>query len=360
LERIMDPIRLAETGWLPRWLLHAGIHVGFAFGLRRQYAVPLDERCAARRELLRRFDQAPIAIRTVDPNQQHYELPTAFFRRVLGPWLKYSSCYWPKGVETLAQAEEAMLALTCQRAGIEDGMTVLDLGCGWGSLTLWIASHYPHCHVVATSNSRTQTAYIREQAEARGLSHVQTRVTDVSAENALLALGALTPGGSYDRIVSVEMFEHMKNYRRLLACLAALLRPGGRLFVHHFCHRELLYEFDADGDQIADDWMATHFFSGGTMPSADLLPRYQEDLRLIDTWCVGGLHYARTLRAWLDRFDAQRDEIRALMAETYGAAEATRWLMRWWLFFAVCERIFRHRRGQEYFVGHYLFERPSS
>jgi cyclopropane-fatty-acyl-phospholipid synthase len=312
---------------------------------RKRYRRPVEERNADKRALIAKLRAGPVAIHTDAPNAQHYEVPTEFFQRVLGPRLKYSCCYWPAGVETLAEAEEAMLALTCERARLEDGMTILDLGCGWGSLSLWIAEHYPRCRVLALSNSRTQVAHIEDQCAQRGLPNLEARVADVSRWEG---------DGPFDRVLSVEMFEHMKNYEALLARVASWLRPGGLLFVHIFSHREFAYEFDpAD----RGNWMAQTFFSGGTMPSDDLLLHFQRDLHVVDHWQFDGTHYGKTLRAGSDRLGRNRSAARRALARTYGEQDAARWLVNWRLFFNGCDAVWRLRRGQEYLVSHYLFER---
>lgn len=342
----MSYFRLVERGLLPDWLLRWAIRAGLAWGRWRRSRLSAEQRHAEKRALLHKFDASPIAIHTDDANVQHYELPSAFFQLVLGPWLKYSCCYWPPGVEDLKHAEEAMLQLTCQRAEIEDGMEVLELGCGWGSLCLWMAEHYPRCRITAISNSRTQKVYVDDQCRQRGLTNVEVITANVAE---------WLPDGQFDRVVSVEMFEHMKNYRLLMARIAQVLRPGGKLFVHIFSHREHAYEFDASDP---NNWMARTFFAGGTMPSDDLLLNYQQHLHLVDHWVLDGTHYARTLRAWLDKLDTQKPRVREIMAATYGADQASKWLNSWRLFFLANEMAWGSAGGREFLVSHYLFEEP--
>jgi cyclopropane-fatty-acyl-phospholipid synthase len=293
------------------------------------------------------FESGPITVNADDANRQHYELPPEFFEAVLGPRLKYSCCYWPTGVTGLAQAEEAMLELTAERAGLCDGQDILDLGCGWGSLALWAAERYPSSRVLAMSNSNAQRGFIENLRGQRGLGNLEVATAEV---------GRFEPQRRFDRVVSLEMFEHARNHRALLDRVAGWLKPQGRLFVHVFCHRRHLYAFEPAGD---GGWMARHFFSGGVMPSWDYLTRYQGSLSLVDRWEVGGRHYSTTLRAWLDNLDRNRGRVMPLIEATYGHERASLWFARWRVFFMACEETFSLDSGRAYFVAHYLFSKTT-
>lgn len=295
---------------------------------------------------LERWQQAlgtgPIAPAPESANRQHYEVATDFFRTVLGPRLKYSCCYWPPGVGTLADAELAALDLYRARAGIADGMRVLDLGCGWGSLALWLAEVSPETHVTAVSNSATQREFIQGAARSRGLANLVAITADVNS---------FEPDRRFDRVVSVEMFEHMRNYRALLARIRGWLNPGGRLFAHVFAHRRYTYGFEPGG---AGDWVARHFFSGGLMPGRDLIPRFCEDFELERQWWWDGRHYQLTAESWLARMDARRDCVLGILAAAYGPGDAKRWYNRWRLFFIACAEQWGYAGGREWGVAHYL------
>jgi cyclopropane-fatty-acyl-phospholipid synthase len=317
--------RVIASDALPEQLIRLGIRATLAARLRREHARGPE----AKEAFIEGLQRSPIALVPAKPNEQHYEVPAEFFELVLGPRLKYSSCYWPRGVGTLAEAEDAMLALTCERARIEDGQSILDLGCGWGSFTLYAAERFPRARITAVSNSRLQ----REWIEARAPANVEVITADANE---------LRLDRRFDRVVSVEMFEHMRNYEALLALVGGLLHADGLLFVHVFCHRELAYPYDRG-------WMARRFFTGGTMPSADLLPRFDRDLGLAASWLVDGRHYARTAEAWLERLRAHEDQI----STRFGRA----FLAEWRVFFLACAELWGYRGGAEWLVAHYLFER---
>lgn len=332
-------IEAMERGWVPEPLIRVGIRRLLGQRLRTQSGQSSLTRLQAE------LEDSPIALHTDKANAQHYELPAEFFRRIMGRHMKYSACYWPEGVTTLDAAEAAMLALTSERADIHDGQAILELGCGWGSLTLWLAEHYPRSTVTAVSNSHPQRRFIERACAERGLNNVQVITADMND---------FSIDRRFDRVVSVEMFEHMRNYRELMARIAGWLRPDGALFVHVFSHREQAYPFETEGD---DNWMGKYFFTGGLMPSRDLLPRFQDDLRLEDQWHLNGRHYQRTCEAWLANQYRHRDAIMAVFRDTYGPADAARWFQRWKVFFLACAELFGYRGGEEWGVSHYRFRR---
>ncbi len=297
-----------------------------------------------RRELL----SSPLAIHTKAANEQHYEVPAEYFLECLGKNLKYSSCYWPRQDMTLDEAEEEALRITCERAEIKDGMRILELGCGWGSLTLYMAGKFPTSTVVAVSNSSSQKAFIDSEARARGLANVMVLTRDVAQ---LESLALEFP--SFDRVMSIEMFEHFKNYEFLLSKVSDVLTPGGKLFVHIFSHKNFNYHFETDGD---DNWMGKYFFTGGQMPAHHLLPSFQKHLTLKTMWMWDGTHYERTLEAWLAKMDEKKEKIWPIFERTYGK-DATQWWNRWRVFYMACAELFGYDGGKEWGVSHYLFEK---
>ena len=321
-------------------------------GIRRLLKARLAEMrsgdAAATAELTQAFvnelRNAPLALLPEKANEQHYEVPAAFFAAVLGSHRKYSSCVWPEGVNTLAQAEAAALAATCERAVLADGQQVLELGCGWGSLSLWMAERYRGSEITALSNSHSQREYIEAQAAQRGLTNVRVITRDMND---------FDTAARFDRIVSVEMFEHLRNWPQAFARVARWLNPQGRFFMHVFAHRGAPYAFV---ERDASDWMSRHFFSGGMMPSDDLALHCQDDLRLLQRWRWDGTHYQRTSEAWLRNMDEQREALWPLFESTYGA-DAAVWWTRWRLFFMSVAELFGYDAGQQWWVSHYLFEK---
>lgn len=339
-----QPLGLAERGYLPDALIRFGIRRKLARKLRAEAQQGAEDSLDG---FVAQLDAAPLALATDQANAQHYEVPTAYFRHALGPRLKYSSAYWPAGVTTLERAEEAMLRLTVERAGIAPGQRVLELGCGWGSFLLYAAEQQPDSRFTGLSNSRTQRAYILESARERGLDNVEVITADINA---------FDTQERYDRIVSIEMFEHLRNYREILRRTASWLEPQGQLFVHIFTHRRIAYPFTAGS--AGADWMAQLFFTGGTMPSDDLLLRFQDDLALQAHWRLNGRHYQKTLEAWLERHDQAREPVLKLFAETYGDShQAQLWYERWRLFYLACSELFGYRKGREWQVSHYRFSK---
>jgi cyclopropane-fatty-acyl-phospholipid synthase len=297
-------------------------------------------------EFIRHMRESPIAIATADANAQHYEVPPGFFELALGKRLKYSSGFYATPATTLDEAEEGMLALSCERAALADGQDILELGCGWGSLTLWMAERYPRARITAVSNSRDQRAFILERAKARGFPNVSVVTADMNV---------FDPRETFDRVVSVEMFEHMRNWPLLLSRIATWLRAEGRLFLHVFSHREVTYPFEA---RDASDWMAREFFTGGLMPSDGLLGHFQDDLAIEEHWRVDGTHYEKTANDWLANLDRRRDEALGILGRTYGPARARERFWAWRLFFLACAECWGYRGGTEWIVSHYRLKRP--
>jgi cyclopropane-fatty-acyl-phospholipid synthase len=334
-------VALAESGKIPDSVIRAGMR-GLISQRRRQVRKLNGGDVNAFVEMM---DASPIALVPDRANEQHYEVPAEFFAQVLGRHRKYSSCFWSEGAETLDDAEEAALEVTCRRAAIKDGQQVLDLGCGWGSLSLWIAGHCPNSFVTSVSNSASQCTFIEQQAERLGLDNIRVITADMNE---------FSCEKNFDRIVSVEMFEHMRNYRAMYQKIAALLKEDGYFFMHIFCHRDAPYEFVDAGPA---DWMSRHFFSGGIMPSADLPFHFQDNLKIIHRWSWSGQEYCRTAAAWLANMDRRKHTIMPILAGVYGSNDAAIWWMRWRMFFLAVSELFAAESGAEWHIGHYLFQR---
>ena len=338
-------ISWTESGLVPDSVIRSGIRRLLERKSREILSGDAAHAARVLNDFVDMMNSSPVALVPDLANEQHYEVPAAFFEQVLGTHRKYSCCYWPADVANLDEAESAALSITTARAEISDGMKILDLGCGWGSLSLWLAEHFPGAAITAVSNSSSQRDYILAQAQERDIDNLEVLVCDMNEFEA---------PERYNRVVSIEMFEHMRNYQELFGRIRRWLLPDGKFFMHIFCHRTTPYEYI---DKGPSDWMSRHFFSGGIMPSVDLPLRFPRDLNIEKSWRWNGMHYAKTCRAWLENQDARRNEVLPVLVETYGAENAERWFMRWRMFFMACEELFRYDGGDEWFVGHYLFTR---
>jgi cyclopropane-fatty-acyl-phospholipid synthase len=342
MKQIID---LMERGLVPDVLVRSGIRRMNRMRLRQEHKVDPVSQLAAKMDFMDTLRSDSVAVETAAANRQHYEVPAAFFETILGKHMKYSCCLWSGLTSTLTEAEEAALDLVAQRAQIEDGMVVMDLGCGWGSFSLWLCRQFPRCHVVAVSNSSSQREFIQGRCEEQGIENLRVVTTDVNTFEA---------DRKFDRIVSIEMFEHMRNYQQLLHRLATWLKSGGKLFVHIFTHKEYAYLFETDGE---DNWMGRYFFTGGLMPSDDLLLYFQDDLIAEDHWRLSGTHYQKTAECWLSNMDHSKPKIVQLFESVYGPEKARLWFQRWRIFFMACSELWGYRNGTQWFVSHYLFRK---
>lgn len=336
---------LIEKNKLPDFVLRTGIRKLLKQRLDDEMAGDAEGQQSVFNRLLEELKNSPIAINTEDANQQHYEVPTAFYQYCLGKHLKYSSGYWNKGVNDIDTSEADMLELTCERAELQEGQHVLELGCGWGSLSLYMSARFPSSTFTVVSNSATQKAYIDETAKQRGINNLTVVTADMNT---------FQIEQQFDRVVSVEMFEHMRNYKLLLQKVSGFLKPEGKLFVHIFTHQTLAYKFEIKDET---DWMSKYFFTGGIMPSNHLLFYFNDDMNVERHWVVNGTHYSKTSEAWLQNMDGHKKEIIPLFEATYGKNQAVRWWVYWRLFYMACAELFGYNNGNEWMVCHYLFKK---
>ncbi|KAL9268201.1 (S)-coclaurine N-methyltransferase-like protein [Drosera capensis] len=334
-----------EQNLLPDAVIRRLTRLLLAGRLRSGYTPSAELQLAGLVDFAHSLREMPIAIQADKPKVQHYDLPTSFFKLVLGEHLTYSCCYFAEKSTSLDDAEKAMLAMYCERSQLQDGHTVLDVGCGWGSLSLYIAQKFSNCKVTGICKSQTQKAHIEEQCRDRQLQNVEIIVADISA---------FEMEASYDRIFSIGMFEHMKNYRDLLKKLSSWMKHDSLLFVHFFCHKTFAYHFE---DVSEYDWITRYFFTGGTMPSASLLLYFQDDVSIVDHWLVNGNHYALISEEWLKRMDRNLSSIRPIMGSTYGKESAVKWTVYWRTFFIAVAELFGYNNGEEWMVAHSLFKK---
>lgn len=339
-------IELAEQGKLPDFLLRGGAKCLVGLRLLQERERNAARQAQKKEQLISLLKSAPVAVEQQAANEQHYEVPAAFYQYALGPNRKYSCCYWPEGASGLAEAEDASLQQICDRAEIKDGMEILELGCGWGSLSLWLARRYPNARITGVSNSNSQRQYIEQEIQRSGLTNLNILTADIVE---------LSLDKQFDRVVSIEMFEHMRNYQALLEKVSRWLKSDGKLFVHVFCHKEFAYFFETEG---SSNWLGKYFFTGGIMPSRDLFQHFQQHFLVSNVWDLSGTHYEKTANAWLENLDANKGKAMEVLRQTYGS-EAEIWFNRWRLFFIACAELFGFNGGAQWGVVHYLFDKKS-
>jgi len=337
--------KLIENNNVPDVLLRQGIRRLLKQRLADENKGDVEAQQAHLMQLITQLKASPIAVNTAEANEQHYEVPTQFYQYCLGKHLKYSSGYWNPGVTDIDTSEQDMLELTCKRAGLQTGQKVLELGCGWGSLSLFMSAKFPESTFTVLSNSRTQKEYIDAQAKERGIKNLTVVTADINV---------FSIDETFDRVVSVEMFEHMRNYQLLMGKVASFLKPDGKLFIHIFTHKEYAYLFEVKDET---DWMSKYFFTGGIMPSDDLMFYFNDHLNVEQHWHVNGTHYGKTSEAWLSNMDNHKAQIMPLFETTYGKKEALKWWVYWRLFYMACAELWNFNNGNEWIVSHYLFRK---
>lgn len=336
--------KIVSKGLLPDFVVRKGINTLLKKRLDDEYGTSFDYAESKRHQLVTELKESPVAIETDKANDQHYMVPPEFFLNALGNRLKYSCAHWDKA-KNLDEAELEMLELTIERAGIQDGDKILELGHGWGAITLFMAEKFPNSEILAVSNSKDQGKFILQRAAERGLKNISIKTDNVAT---------LELEEKFDRVISIEMFEHMRNYKELLKRISTWLNPEGTLFVHIFVHKELTYKFEVVDET---DWMSKYFFSGGIMPSEHLLYYFKDDMHVDNHWRVNGTHYGKTARAWLENMDKNKDKIMQIFDKHYPKGEANKWFNYWRIFFMSCEELWNYKDGSEWFVGHYLLKK---
>ena len=331
-------LSLAESGFIPDVLIKIAARY---ISNKRLNEQSVDDN---KDKIITVLSRGAVAEKTYDANEQHYEVPPEFFKYVLGTNLKYS-CSLFNDVDSLDDAEESMLKLYMDRADIKDGHEVLDLGCGWGSFSLYVAERYPNINITSVSNSSDQIAYIKNEAHKKDLLNIKAFRMDVNN---------LELNKQFDRIVSIEMFEHLRNYKLILNSLNHALKSDGKLFIHIFCHKKLTYLYEVKNNL---DWMTKYFFQGGIMPSKDIFQYFEGELEMINQWDINGNHYSKTCKAWLNNHYKNKKKILDIFEKHYD--EPKIWFNRWRIFFLSCEAFFALNNGKEYFVGHYLFKKSN-
>ncbi len=337
-----------EKNLLPEVLIRLGVRRLLKQRLKDEYEPQVEEQQKKLMNLVNFLKSSPIAVNTQEANEQHYEVPAEFFEIVLGKHLKYSSGLWNENTNNLDDAEESMLELTCVRADLQDGDDILELGCGWGSLTLYMADKYPHSRITAVSNSKSQKDFIEKRASEKGLENISIITSDMNDFETEL---------KFDKVISIEMFEHMRNYKELFSRIYEMLNPGGRLFIHIFSHNKYAYLFEV---KDSTDWMSKYFFTGGIMPSDNLMLYFLSDFELENHWVVNGKNYKKTADEWLRNMDNNRDIILEIFSQTYGKESATKWFSYWRIFFISCAELWGYNDGKEWYVSHYLIKKSDS